>query len=806
MRSKKDSTVSVVVLPKHLLIALGARVGESLMREMRFLGNLKEDDNLDELLDIPQRDKLRFQVIGGMDAAKSAGARGSFSADLAGLHFCVTSGDVAKAQMFDIDHTVPFKYIHDKQEALLEYLNKDENKDFSQGFLSASTILDGVAISIGQYFGRDATGIKGTRRFFRLCYNDIDNLLLLCHACNVAKGAQESLGWFRAQEPFLGIPFAKAVTDAGGLHDGIIVKKILRPSTGTEIRIGKYVCWIHNGDAKGLGAFVDEWFEITNRGYPDSVVSAYKHVWLKLKDIFQLQLGDKGSRKEKETARGASSKLTAALCAMIEQVELRYGLGVIFGTGGRSSSETSSSDDSTNRAARIIELMREIKQVFDYIHTVKQLQSAIAAKNPLFLDKDHKTKFKKELYELLESLGIPTQSDAVKENIFKAIFKKIDSYVGIPSAVMIEGIIKDALKENDPVTKLTATLAAERRMRGELTERNLRLAARITELEQKESARGGIAAEQAPSAIIAQPQALTSGSSVHLPLRESAADVAPGERWQSSTAVVTGKLRKRQRDVAGTMIAEEGVQESRPKRKLIALNSIIIIANDILKLFAQKILAKKSSWKTTAQLIENYGIEIRDCGAGGDCLFLAMATQVGRNLELGTNGDIGTDHLILRELAVAAIASQQGELGALLDEEMLITALNPVGQRVGSFDNYVTLMSRPGTWGGQVEILALARILSRPIVLLGNNISPQFFEEGAAGEPILLFYTGNHYQRVIPPLGTAVKDLFVQIQRDAATPVVTASQTHGSAHAARSAAIDAETASDVAMVSGRKLA
>lgn len=214
--------------------------------------------------------------------------------------------------------------------------------------------------------------------------------------------------------------------------------------------------------------------------------------------------------------------------------------------------------------------------------------------------------------------------------------------------------------------------------------------------------------------------------------------------------------------------------------------------SEIKQIFSKR-LARTSPWKSEAQLTTDYDIQIADPGAGGDCLFRAVATQVGRAPELGTTGIANTDHLELRRLTVAAIDSQRAALGDLLNGEQLMTA-DSVIVTVENFGHYIQLMNMPGTWSGAVEVLALSRILDHPIVLLSETMPPQFFAVEAAGEPICLYYTGNHY-KAVSSTRYAARALFTQIQEDAC--VLQAAQIAG-AHGDGDAGATAES-SDVVL-------
>ena len=450
---------------------LGKKTALSLIKEMRFLGKLKQDQNLDDLLDkVPNRDELEFQVISKLDAAKSYKAKGNFGVELAGLRFCVGDGSVERLKMMDIDHTVPFAYLRKKQIALLNYLNDPLKVDFRISFLSVGDIND--------YFKEEAGIVKGTRRFFRLCYNDIDNLLLICHACNIDKGANDSLEWFRKQEPFLGERFVKAVNEAGGLHDGIIVKKVCKVASDLSdiVKIGEFECRLHDGEGNGLGEFVNDWFERENPEYSKGIVGAYNDIWLQLKEIWELQLKDAVTDDKKgKDAQTTANKLTSMLDAQIKTVEKHYKLLTKrrkeFQSSSQDSSEKSHSttDSPEDRKVRIQLIDEDTKRLLKYIHAVKKIHSLIGNKDPnlaIFLKRD-------QFYEFLDTLNIRGHEQIVQKNIFDKVYTKLTGYYDTQppqnlTVDEIKAIIKQAVLEENPlygqlIEEREGRIAAEKR-------------------------------------------------------------------------------------------------------------------------------------------------------------------------------------------------------------------------------------------------------------------------------------------------------------------------------------------------------
>lgn len=443
---------------------LGKKTALSLIKEMRFLGKLKQDQNLDDLLDkVPNRDELGFQVISKLDAAKSYKAKGNFGAELAGLRFCVGDGSVERLKMMDIDHTVPFAYLRKKQIALLNYLNDPLKVDFKISFLSVDNIND--------YFKEEAGIVKGTRRFFRLCYNDIDNLLLICHACNIDKGANDSLEWFRKQEPFLGERFVKAVNEAGGLHDGIIVKKVCKVASDLSdiVKIGEFECRLHDGEGNGLGEFVNDWFERENPEYNKGIVGAYNDIWLQLKEIWELQLKDAVTDdKTRKDAQTTANKLTSMLDAQIKTVEKHYKLltkrGKEFQSSSQDSSEKSHSttDSPEDRKARIQLIDEDTKKLLKYMHAVKKIHSLIKDRDPILST----VLPREQLYEFLETLNIRGHELKAQKNIFEKVYTQLSNQYAVQPQKNstfdeIKAIIKQAVDEENPFYE--KWIAAEKR-------------------------------------------------------------------------------------------------------------------------------------------------------------------------------------------------------------------------------------------------------------------------------------------------------------------------------------------------------
>ncbi|MBP9777709.1 MAG: hypothetical protein KBD25_00840 [Rickettsiaceae bacterium] len=137
----------------------------------------------------------------------------------------------------------------------------------------------------------------------------------------------------------------------------------------------------------------------------------------------------------------------------------------------------------------------------------------------------------------------------------------------------------------------------------------------------------------------------------------------------------------------------------------------------------------------TPQITQKYQVNIKDCGADGDCLFRAIAEQV-PSCGMGNHGR-------LRERAVAAIRA------GVIPREYLPTDIA----------EYTAEMSQLGAWGGEIEIYTLSESLQQPIVVFDRrNPLPLVYnrERATTASPIFLYYNGStHYQAAVPVNGDA---------------------------------------------------
>jgi len=102
---------------------------------------------------------------------------------------CIAHGDYVDVESLQTDHAQAKEEIQKRQQALVARLNNDSR------FSNFVMTLDGI----DKFFINVKDIYYGTLYFYELYFNDIDNLWLICGACNLHKSNQESLAWFKDQ-------------------------------------------------------------------------------------------------------------------------------------------------------------------------------------------------------------------------------------------------------------------------------------------------------------------------------------------------------------------------------------------------------------------------------------------------------------------------------------------------------------------------------------------------------------------------------------------------------------------------------
>jgi len=102
---------------------------------------------------------------------------------------CLACGDYVCVESLQLDHAQAKEEIQRRQQAFVERLNQDAAL---ASFLLSFPGMDKFFVRVNdQYYG--------TVFFYEVYFNDMDNLWLICSACNLHKSDQEVISWFQEQ-------------------------------------------------------------------------------------------------------------------------------------------------------------------------------------------------------------------------------------------------------------------------------------------------------------------------------------------------------------------------------------------------------------------------------------------------------------------------------------------------------------------------------------------------------------------------------------------------------------------------------
>ncbi len=104
---------------------------------------------------------------------------------------CIAHGDYVQVESLHTDHMQAKEQILKRQMALVNKLNDKNEKAFAK-FLLKQPGMD-------KFFVKHEDKIYGTLFFYELYFNDIDNVWLICGACNQHKSNDETLEWLNEQ-------------------------------------------------------------------------------------------------------------------------------------------------------------------------------------------------------------------------------------------------------------------------------------------------------------------------------------------------------------------------------------------------------------------------------------------------------------------------------------------------------------------------------------------------------------------------------------------------------------------------------
>jgi len=102
---------------------------------------------------------------------------------------CIVHGDYVKVESLESDHIQAKANILQRQKGLVEKLNQDP--PFAEFILREPGMNKFFIKHKGEYYG--------TLFFYELYFNDIDNIWLICDACNSKKSNEHTLDWLQNQ-------------------------------------------------------------------------------------------------------------------------------------------------------------------------------------------------------------------------------------------------------------------------------------------------------------------------------------------------------------------------------------------------------------------------------------------------------------------------------------------------------------------------------------------------------------------------------------------------------------------------------
>ncbi len=139
---------------------------------------------------------------------------------------CIAHGDYVDVSSLQLDHAQAKEEIQRRQRGLVAHLNNDP------AFARFAMQLEGIS----KFFVKVKNQYYGTLFFYDLYFNDMDNLWMICGACNLHKSNQASLAWFKDQWLY-GDEFINYV---GRLRDPIILTKTQHKQGLGEVAIQWY--------------------------------------------------------------------------------------------------------------------------------------------------------------------------------------------------------------------------------------------------------------------------------------------------------------------------------------------------------------------------------------------------------------------------------------------------------------------------------------------------------------------------------------------------------------------------------------
>lgn len=332
-------------------------LAQTLIQEITLNPPASTKKDFELLPEVPLRKDLDFRQTGGVDVPKATLGQ-NISANEGSEFFCSGHGEFALGSGTDIDHVFSYSKIRERQVELLKFLNSD--LDFANIFIKEP--------GIDNFFDITAGTVQATRYFFKQCYNAIDNLMLLCHACNVKKSGADPLPSFE-EKIFFGPEFIEDMQDRPdvGPKEGIIFPRVYATaSKECSIKLGGIVFSFYAGDdGVGLGEFARNWFFETS----ESVLKIHRE----FKEVnFAALKKDLGTVRSMMLSGPTeeSKKILERLCSSIP---ILFSVYQVF-TKISASTSTSDSEDSSGKRGQQEDAERAMIAVVRLAHVIKKIK------------------------------------------------------------------------------------------------------------------------------------------------------------------------------------------------------------------------------------------------------------------------------------------------------------------------------------------------------------------------------------------------------------------------------------------------
>jgi len=124
--------------------------------------------------------------------------------------------------------------------------------------------------------------------------------------------------------------------------------------------------------------------------------------------------------------------------------------------------------------------------------------------------------------------------------------------------------------------------------------------------------------------------------------------------------------------------------------------------------------------------LNDKGLFLRDISGDGNCLFRAIADQVDGDQSL---------HIIFRQMAVEYMAKNPMQFSAFIDDSF-------------TYEDYLKDMSKPGEWGGNLELQALSKGMGLNIAVYMLGVPPFIILNNTKKDSRLLhvaYHVGNNF-------------------------------------------------------------